>query len=67
MEFQDYKKLTDDEKQFWQFEQLSNISTIKCDLAKVEKRLSYVYAWATGVAAGVSFIFIVIKNKFFDE
>jgi hypothetical protein len=67
MEFRDYKNLTDDEKQFWQFEQLSHITTIKCDIVKMEKRMNFVYAWATGVAAGVSFIFIFVKAKFIDK
>lgn len=67
MEFQDYKKLTEEEKQFWQFEQLSCIALLKKDVAKIEKRMNYIYAWATGVAAGVSFIFMIVKSKFFDR
>lgn len=60
MEFKDYKKLTDDEKQFWQFEQLSKISAM-------EKKINFIYIWATGVAAGVSFAFMLIKSRFFDK
>lgn len=67
MEFIDYKKLTEDEKQFWQFEQLSSLATIKAKLIKLEFRMNFVYAWATGVASIASFIFILIKAKFFDK
>ena len=51
MEFKDYKNLTDEEKQFWQYEQLSCIIEIKKDIDKINRKIGFVYAWATGVAA----------------
>ena len=66
MKFSEYKNLTEEEKQFWQFQQLSCIGELKEDFGRLNKRMNYVYAWATGVAAAFSFVFMLVKSRFFD-
>lgn len=36
-------------------------------LANVEKKVNYMYAWAAGVGAAASFLFFLVKEKFFKN
>ena len=63
--YEEYRELTPDQKELWQFERLSCISDIKKDVSALKKKVDYIYIWSSGVAAGATFIFYFIKEKLF--
>jgi hypothetical protein len=67
MEFRDYKNLTDEEKQFWQFEQLSCISPLKVKVDKIEWKINTIYIYVGAVTATITFGWMLIKDWLFKK
>jgi len=61
--YNDYKQLSEDEKAFWQFEQLSKLAFLEDKVSSMTRKINFIYAWSAGVASAATFLFFFVKEK----